>query len=109
MKLPFRFDIDEFEDLYPEIDNQRFFGFKELSMSNGLNDNSLFRDRVVPEIFRRAGVPAPRTASYRLYVDYGEGPVYFGLYTLIEVPRNPMPCSRIRFLRCSWPALGIKS
>ncbi len=24
------------------------------------------------------------TAFYTLYVDYGEGPVYFGVYTMVE-------------------------
>ncbi|MEM1179145.1 MAG: CotH kinase family protein [Acidobacteriota bacterium] len=27
---------------------------------------------------------APRAAFYRVYVDHGEGPVYFGLYTMVE-------------------------
>ena len=32
-KLPLRFQFDQWEDLYPEIFDQRFYGFKELSMS----------------------------------------------------------------------------
>jgi len=90
MKFPFRFDMDEFEDEYPEIQNQRFYGFKELSLGNNSMDNSLLREKVAADIFREAGVPAPQTAFYRLFVDYGEGPIYFGLYTLVEVPREPM-------------------
>ena len=38
MKLPFKFDFDQFEDDYPEIKNQRFFGFKQLSLANNYQD-----------------------------------------------------------------------
>jgi spore coat protein CotH len=89
-KLPFRFDFDEFEDTYPAIRNQRFFGFQQLSLSSGFSDNSLIREKVVGDIFRMAGVPAPRTAFYRLYIDHGNGPTYFGLYTMVEIPAKPM-------------------
>ncbi len=84
-KLPFRLDFDEFEDAYPEIENQRFYGFKELSFSSNWSDPSLLREKVAADIFRAAGVPAPQTAFYAVYVDYGEGPVYFGLYTAVEI------------------------
>jgi spore coat protein CotH len=84
-KLPLRLNMDRFEDEYPEINNQRFYGFKELSLSNCYDDESLIREKVVPEIFRDFGVAAPQTAFYRVYVDYGSGPIYFGLYTIIEI------------------------
>lgn len=84
-KIPFRLDFDEFEDTYPEIDNQRFYGFKELSFSSGFSDSSLLHEKVAADIFREAGVPAAHTAFYAVYVDYGEGPIYFGLYTGVEV------------------------
>ncbi len=89
-KLPFRLDFDEFEDDYPEIDNQRFFGFDRLTFSSGWSDDSLIREKVVADIFRESGVPAARTAFYRVYIDTGEGPVYFGLYTMVEDPNGPM-------------------
>lgn len=89
-KLPYRFNFDKFEDDYPEIDGQRFYGFKKISLSSNWSDDSLLRDRMVPDIFRAAGVPAPRTAFYQLYVDHGDGPVYVGLYTMIEIPDAPM-------------------
>lgn len=90
VKLPLKLDFDEFEDDYPEIDNQRFFGFKRLSLANNFNDSSLLREKVMHDTFRAAGVPAPRTAFYRVYVDFGEEPTYFGLYTMTEVPDGPM-------------------
>ena len=83
-KISFKLDFDHYEDENPDIKNQRFYGFDELSLKSGLGDDSLLRDKIVPEIFNDAGVIAPDTAFYKVYVDYGEGPVYFGLYTMIE-------------------------
>lgn len=85
LKLGFRLNFDKFEDDYPEINNQRFYGFKKLSFSSNWNDDSFLREKVVADIFREAGVPAAQTAFYAIYIDYGEGPVYFGLYTAVEV------------------------
>jgi hypothetical protein len=83
-KISFKLNFDKFEDENPDIKNQRFYGFDELNLKSGYGDSSLMRDKITPEIFSDAGVVAPDTAFYRVYVDYGEGPVYFGLYTMIE-------------------------
>jgi hypothetical protein len=85
LKLPFKMDFDEFEDDYPELKNQRFYGFKQLSFSSGYSDASLMREKLAAESFEAAGIAAPKTAFYELYIDYGEGPTYFGLYTAVEV------------------------
>ena len=45
-KMPFRLDFDEFEDAYPEIDDQRFYGFKKITFSNGFKDDSLIREKL---------------------------------------------------------------
>lgn len=84
-KLPFRLDFDEFEDDYPEIDNQRFYGFQKLSFSSNFRDSSYLHEKMAADIFRDAGVAASQTAFYAVYVDYGEGPVYWGLYTASEM------------------------
>jgi len=84
-KLALKLDFDQYESDYPEIRDQRFYGFRQLSMSNNYEDISLLRERVVPEIFREFGVRAPHTAFYRVYIDHGQGPLYFGLYTMVEV------------------------
>jgi spore coat protein CotH len=89
-KLPLRLNMDRFEDEIPEISNQRFYGFKELSLANNYDDESLIREKVVTEIFRDFGVPAPQTAFYRIYIDYGDGPIYFGLYTMVEIVDDTM-------------------
>ena len=84
-KLPLKLDFDEFEDENPEIDNQRFYGFKQLSLANGYKDTSLMRDAVSAQILEEAGLPSAKTAFYEVILDIGEGPVSLGLYTMIEV------------------------
>lgn len=84
LKLSFKMDFDEYEDDYPQIDNQRFYGFKKFSLKNNYNDNSQLREKVAAEVFANAGLAVSNTAFYTLYVDYGDGPQYFGLYTLVE-------------------------
>lgn len=90
--LPFKLDFDEFEDDHPAIDNQRFFGFKQLSFSNNWNDPSLQRDAVAAEVFRASGVVAARTAFYSVHVDIGDGsgPVFWGMYTALELPDDTL-------------------
>jgi len=85
LKIPFKLDFDQFEDDYPEIDDQRFYGFKQLSLASNFNDNSYLREKVTADIFREFSVPSAQTAFYEVYVDYGEGPTYFGLYTMVEM------------------------
>jgi spore coat protein CotH len=85
LKLPFKLDFDEFEDEYPEIEDQRFYGFKQLSLANGYKDSSFLRDTATALILEEADLPAAQTAFYEVILDYGEGPVSLGLYTMIEV------------------------
>ncbi len=84
LKLPFKLDFDEFEDDYPQIDNQRFYGFKKLSLKNNYDDQSFLREKVASDILAEAGLAVSHTAFYEVYVDHGSGPEYFGLYTLVE-------------------------
>jgi len=84
LKLAFKLDFDEFEDTYPQIDNQRFYGFKKLSLKNNFDDRSMLREKVAGDVFRNAGLAGSHTAFYAVYLDYGDGPMYFGVYTLVE-------------------------
>ena len=84
-KISFRLDFDEFEDDYPAIENQRFYGFKQLSFKSNAMDDSYLREKVAADVFRDAGVVSSQTAFYEVYIDYGEGPQYFGLYTAVEI------------------------
>ncbi|HEX5109061.1 MAG TPA: CotH kinase family protein [Vicinamibacterales bacterium] len=87
-KIPFRLDFDRYEDEFPEIRNQRFYGFQKLTFSSNFGDDSQIRELFVTEVFRDRGVPAPRAAFYRVFVDVGAGPEYWGLYTMIEDPAD---------------------
>lgn len=84
LKLSFKMDFDEFEDDYPQIDDQRFYGFKKFSLKNNYEDLSQLREKVAADVFAKAGLAVSHTAFYTLYVDHGNGPEYFGLYTLVE-------------------------
>ena len=88
LKLAFKMDFDEYEDDYPQIDNQRFYGFKKFSLKNNYNDKSFLREKVSADVFAEAGLAVSNTAFYTLYVDHGDGPEYFGLYTLVEEVDN---------------------
>jgi len=84
LKLSFKMDFDEFEDDYPQIDNQRFYGFKKFSLKNNFDDQSLLREKVAADVFKSSGIAVSNTAFYTVYIDHGNGPEYFGLYTLVE-------------------------
>ena len=89
-KLPFRLNADGLEDQIPEVRDQTFFGFPNLNLTNNSQDSSFLRAKVVGDLFREAGVPAARTAFLRVFFDRGAGSQYLGLYTLVEIPDEPM-------------------
>lgn len=89
-KLPFRLSFDKYEDQYPEIDDQRFYGFQKMTFGNNWFDASFIRDKVASDIFRDGGVPTARGTFCRVYVDSGNGPVYWGLYSMLEDPSDEM-------------------
>ncbi|CAA6805036.1 MAG: Spore coat protein H [uncultured Sulfurovum sp.] len=84
LKLAFKLDFDEFEDTYPQIKNQRFYGFKKFSLKNNYDDSAFVREKVAADVFKNAGMVVSNTGFYELYVDHGNGAEYFGLYTLVE-------------------------
>lgn len=89
-KLSFRLNFDKLEDTYPAIEDQRFWGFKKLVLNNAWRDPSLLREKLASELFRAHGVPTARAAFYEVWVDAGEGPVYWGLYTALEDPSDEL-------------------
>lgn len=92
-KLPFRIDFDRYEDSVLETENQRFFGFSDIKASSAYLDNSLIRDHLAADVFAAAGVPVARGRFAEVWVDVGEGPVYWGIYTLFEDPCDEMPAA----------------
>ena len=89
-KLPFRLEMDQYEDSRPELLNQRFYGFKELTFGSGMGDDTLLREVLAAELLADRGVPVARSAFYQVRLDVGEGPVVMGLYTLTEDPSDAM-------------------
>lgn len=83
-KFSFKLDFDEFEDEYPEINNQRFYGFKQLNLKNNYEDQSHMCEKVASDLFLDFGIASPQTAFCVVYVDYGSGSKYYGVYTLVE-------------------------
>lgn len=89
-KLPFRLQFDKFEDRHEPIRDQRFFGFQKLSFGNQVADPSFLREKVTSDLLREYGVPTARTAWVRVYLDLGAGAQYLGVFTMTEIPANPM-------------------
>jgi spore coat protein H len=94
-KLPFRLDFDEYEDQHPEVDDQRFYGFDELTFASNWNDDSQLRECFATELLRDRGVPAARCAFYRISIDVGNGLEYWGLYSMLEDPSDAMIDSQL--------------
>ena len=44
----------------------------------------MLREKVAADVFKNAGLAVSHTAFCAVYVDHGDGPQYFGLYTLVE-------------------------
>ncbi len=87
-KLSFKLDFDEFEDDYPAINNQRFYGFRQLNLNNNFDDASLMREKIGADLFRQFGLVSSQTAFCVVYIDNGNGPQYYGVYTLVEEVDN---------------------
>jgi hypothetical protein len=84
-KVPFRLEFASEERAEP---GQTFFGFRKLTFSSNFADDSQMREVLATEVLRDRGVPAARAAFYRVFADTGEGPKYWGLYTMIEDPAD---------------------
>lgn len=87
-KYSFKLDFDQYETEYPEITDQRFYGFKELNINNNCGDSSYMREKVAADLFRSFGIVSAQTSFCEVYVDKGSGPQYFGLYTIVEEVDN---------------------
>jgi spore coat protein CotH len=65
---------------------RRFLDVEEVYLNNNVNDATQLREVLAYELFRRAGLPAPRTAFAQVYLTI-PGRVtqqHLGLYTLVE-------------------------
>lgn len=89
-KMSYRLNFDKFEDEYPQINNQRFWGVKKLSLNNNLGDYSVMREMIASKAFTDFGVPTSHRAFYEVVLDYGEGPKSLGTYTVVEIPGSEL-------------------
>jgi hypothetical protein len=71
---PLKIDINRF------IDAKKFDGLKKFNLHNNFKDDYLQRERLAYEIYRRAGLPSPRTSYAEVYFD----DTFVGLYSVVE-------------------------
>jgi spore coat protein CotH len=73
-KLGLKLDFNNY------VDGQKFLGFKDLVLDNLWQDPAMLRERTSMALFARLGLPAPREAFVRLYIN----DAYQGLYAIVE-------------------------
>lgn len=73
-KSAFKIKFDEF------VPRQTFRGLRRLTLNNAVEDPSFVAERLAYDVFRAAGLPAPRCNSALVYVN-GD---FRGLYTNVE-------------------------
>lgn len=83
-KLSFKLDFDEFEDDYTGLNNQRFYGFRQLNLNNNYNDLSLMREKMGADLFREFGLASAQTSFCVVYVTVDSETQYYGVYTIVE-------------------------
>lgn len=74
VKKPLKISTDEFT-----VD-QEYDGVRRINLSNGFMDPSMMRDVLAYKFMRSAGIPAPRTAYAKVYLNN----TYWGLYIMVE-------------------------
>src|SRR6185436_11510160 len=79
IKPSLRVEFDRYES------HNTFLGLQNLVLRANTQDASMMHERIAMELFRRMGIPAPREAHTRLYVN-GQ---YAGLYTIVEEVDEP--------------------
>ncbi len=78
-KRPFKIDFNKYRK------GQELAGKASLNLANQLADDSLLHDALGYELYREAGVAAPRTAYARVFVTTNSHPAeYLGLYVMVE-------------------------
>jgi spore coat protein H len=79
-KRPFKLDFNRL------VKGRKLGGIEELVLNNNVNDATQMREALAYDLFRRAGIPAPRTAFARvsLTITGQFEKRVLGLYTVIE-------------------------
>jgi len=77
-KAGFKIDLNKY-------DSHRWRGLKKLTLNNMVQDPTFVHEYLTYFLYRQAGLPAPRVAYAKLYVNE----VYFGFYAFIETVDEP--------------------
>ncbi len=79
-KFPFKIDLN---DGYPD---RELAGVVKLNLHNCITDPTYMNEVIAHQLFRDAGLPAPRTSYARVYVSVPDkyDKEYFGLYSIVE-------------------------
>lgn len=79
-RRPFKLDFNRY------VKGRKFLGMGALNLGNNAFDATQLREALSYEVYRRAGVPTPRTALVNVYitVDGKTDHQFLGLYTAIE-------------------------
>ena len=62
------------------VSGQRWHGLQKIHLNNSVQDDTLLTENICGELFRRAGVPAPRVSNARVVLNGRQ----LGIYVLIE-------------------------
>lgn len=80
LKRPFKLDFNR------DAPGRTFFGEEELVLNNNVNDATQMREALAYDLFRKAGIAAPRTAfaAVTLTIPGQVEKQFLGLYTIVE-------------------------
>lgn len=73
-KKPLKLDFNRY------VQGQKYDGLKKLNLQNGFLDDFLMKDRLAYDLYRRAGLAAPRTSYAEVYIN----DAFVGLYICAE-------------------------
>ncbi len=62
------------------VDDREYDGVRKLNLMNGVGDPALLKDKMAYDMFRYHGIPGPRVAHTKLYIN----DVFWGVYGMIE-------------------------
>jgi spore coat protein H len=80
-KIPWQIDTDAI------IAGQEFHNLKQLLLTNNISDPAVIGEKLAYDLLELAGAPASHVAFVELYIDWvddGQDPAYWGVYTLVE-------------------------
>lgn len=83
-KKPFKLDFNRY------VDSGIFHGFTTLNFINCFRDPSMLRDKLAYDLYRKAGVPAPRATFADVYLTLdGKPQEHLGFYVVVEQVNRP--------------------